>query len=284
MKKITSPVIYFFSFLLKIIIFPIRAYFRFLSKEYRFIKLSPNKKGYIYYFDKNKKKTFSVKSRNFIDSVTADQIFTQNDYDINFLSRGKEIKKTYDQIVSSGRDCIIIDCGANIGLSARYFAEEFPKAKIIAIEPNYKNYSLAIENCNDFSNVDVRHCAIGSSEGYVTIENSDADDNAFRTIKSESQKEIKMISINQILNEFEGAELLITKIDIEGFEEDLFSANTQWVNNSFLIIIELHDWCYPKQAKSKSFLKVISSKNRDFIYRNENIFSISNDTDHNSLP
>lgn len=34
----------------------------------------------------------------------------------------------------------IIDCGANIGLSAIYYANAYPQAKIIAIEPDRSNF------------------------------------------------------------------------------------------------------------------------------------------------
>ena len=60
--------------------------------------------------------------------------------------------------------------------------------------------------------------------------------------------------------------LFITKIDIEGFEDDLFSSNTDWIDDCLLLIIELHDWMMPKTANSNNFLKAISAKKRDFVY------------------
>lgn len=38
------------------------------------------------------------------------------------------------------------------------------------------------------------------------------------------------------------ADPFIVKVDIEGFEADLFSANTQWVGRTPIIITELHNW------------------------------------------
>ena len=67
------------------------------------------------------------------------------------------------------------------------------------------------------------------------------------------------------------------KIDIEGFENELFSKNTEWIDNFPIIIIELHDWMLPKTCKSSNFLSSISKKNRDFLYSGENIFSIKNE-------
>ena len=37
-----------------------------------------------------------------------------------------------------------------------------------------------------------------------------------------------------------------------------------------------HDWLLPKQQNSGNFLRQISSRNRDFVFHGENVFSISN--------
>ncbi len=72
-------------------------------------------------------------------------------------------------------------------------------------------------------------------------------------------------------------EPFIAKIDIEGFEENLFSADTEWVSRFPIIIIELHDFYFAKQGKSAPFLKTVAPLNRDFIYVDENVFSIDNE-------
>ena len=69
----------------------------------------------------------------------------------------------------------------------------------------------------------------------------------------------------------------IVKIDIEGFESDLFAENTDWVNDFPVLIIEMHDWLFPGQRTSSNFLKTIARLDRDFVYLGENVFSIRND-------
>ena len=88
---------------------------------------------------------------------------------------------------------------------------------------------------------------------------------------------IEIITIHEILSIQADSSPFIVKIDIEGFEDDLFSMNTEWVSMFPLFIIETHDWMLPRQGNSRNFLSVIASQNRDFIHRGENIFSISND-------
>jgi hypothetical protein len=68
----------------------------------------------------------------------------------------------------------------------------------------------------------------------------------------------------------------ILKIDIEGFEKDLFSRNLAWIDKFPILIIELHDSTHEGTSNSNNFLSAISKRNRDFLYFGENIFSISN--------
>lgn len=248
-----------------------------LFSRSRYLRLVPFDKGKIYFYDRMEKSFFNVRVRDRIDSSTADEIFTRNDYDLRFLKRYDELLEQYKHICSLNKKPLIIDCGANIGFSAMHFATTFSKSMVVSIEPEVNNFSLMKENCNGIGNIEFLNMAIGSSDGYVSINNADADNNAFRTSRSESgEGDIEVISVNSILQRHKELVPFIIKIDIEGFEDDLFSTNTEWVDSFPLLIIETHDWMLPKQSNSHNFLKVISNQNRDFIHRGENVFSISN--------
>ena len=110
----------------------------------------------------------------------------------------------------------------------------------------------------------------------MRIEDPDAGHNAFRTVRSVGTEGIDVLTIDRVMKEFDTAVPFIVKIDIEGFESDLFSSNTEWIRRFPLILIELHDWLLPGQACSQNFLKAISAENRDFVHQGETIFSISN--------
>ena len=85
-----------------------------------------------------------------------------------------------------------------------------------------------------------------------------------------------MISISNILEIYPDTIPFITKVDIEGFEGQLFSNNTQWMDKFYLIALEVHDWMLPKQGISKNFLSAHSKLNRDFYLRGDTVFSIKN--------
>lgn len=63
---------------------------------------------------------FYDQKQEHIFKIVYDEIFIREDYSV-------PLKR---------EDPIIIDCGANIGLASLYFAGKFPKAKILAFEPN----------------------------------------------------------------------------------------------------------------------------------------------------
>ena len=49
------------------------------------------------------------------------------------------------------------------------------------------------------------------------------------------------------------ADRKIIKIDIEGSEQELFSQNIEWLDKFKIILIEPHDWMYPKKNTFHNF-------------------------------
>lgn len=241
----------------------------------RFISLSLPIFSHQRFYDKKNKRVFSIQIRDVVDWYTANQIFISHDYDLMELNRYVDIIEYYLNLSNKNKKPLIIDCGGNIGLASRYFSITYPKAKIICIEPNIENVIQA--KSNNLSGVNFYESAIGSLDSYGTIIDTGLGNNAFR-ICNDGAGDTKIISFDTILNhpDFSDAVPFIVKIDIEGFENELFSKNTEWIEKFPVLIIELHDWMLPRTANSSNFLKKISSLNRDFIYRGENIFSISN--------
>src|SRR5688572_14359002 len=50
----------------------------------------------------------------------------------------------------SSENPVIIDCGANMGVSVLFFAKEYPKARIIAFEPDAAIYDVLQKNIASF--------------------------------------------------------------------------------------------------------------------------------------
>lgn len=232
--------------------------------------------------DKEKNEKFSVKIRDKIDLAVIHQIFYSEDYRLRRLTRYQDISDCYKKLIVNGKTPLILDIGANSGMASVYFAREFPEAKIIAIEPDLGNYQLIKFNTAKYSDrVIAIQAGISSQDGKGTITNNNDANWAFRTELSHTG-DLTMTSVNTLLNQYidQSTTPFLVKIDIEGFEQNLFSESTQWVDNFALLIIELHDWMLPKTANSSAFLKCISKLNRDFAFNGENVFSIKNNVPH----
>lgn len=220
---------------------------------------------------KNTIKVLRVNSN--IDITTLDHTFLQEQYD---LRKWKQyihlIKKNY------GQKKYLLDLGANAGYSANYFSEQIPEINIIAIEPEENNFKTAKINLSKNENVELLLGAIGGASGFAKIKNDCQESNAFqvdRTITS-FENSIRIYSICEIMKNYEIDNFFIVKIDIEGFEEDLFSVDLEWVDDTDIIIIELHDWLFPFQGKSANFIRAISNRNRDLVVDGENLISFKN--------
>ena len=79
------------------------------------------------------------------DWFTFDQIFINEDYNLKALKRYPEFEALYAKYSAEGVP-LILDLGANIGLSSVYFHHIWPNSKIIAVEPSEDNFKVLREN------------------------------------------------------------------------------------------------------------------------------------------
>lgn len=211
------------------------------------------------------------------DLRTFRQIFLKRDYDLRRLARGADVAAIYASIVDHGVP-LILDLGANIGLASLYFAKNWPRARIISVEPARDNYLLMCDNIAAHSSIQPVHAAVAVRTGAVRIADPGEGAWAYRTETATpgSDGAIAALSVPDLLMMAPACVPFIAKIDIEGFEKDLFATNTEWVSKFPILVVELHDWMFPRSASSRSFLRTISQLDRDFVTSGENIFSISN--------
>ncbi|MBT8517347.1 FkbM family methyltransferase [Polynucleobacter paneuropaeus] len=248
--------------------------YAFIFKK-RYIFLSPPHINNQVLLDRVKKTIFKLKIDGHIDYATLNQIYFKEDYDLKKLKRYPDISSHYEILVKRGVTPLIVDCGGNIGLASRYFSDNYPNSKLLCIEPESGNLSKAI--INNGKDVDFYEAAVGCESGAGNLCDPGLGNNAFQ-VEQNPLGELHILSINEILKSYPQSKFapFIIKIDIEGFESDLFLKNTDWIDFFPVLIIELHDWMLPRQKTSANFLKRISELDRDFVFFSENIFSISN--------
>jgi hypothetical protein len=61
------------------------------------------------------------------------------------------------------------------------------------------------------------------------------------------------------------------KVDIEGFEADLFASNTDWLDDVSVVIVEPHDWLLPGRGTSLSFQLELARRAFEVLVSGENL-------------
>ena len=254
------------------------------KRQRRYLELSPKLARRQVLYDRRLKRRVEVEVRNDIDLGTLGQVFTSEHYELGQLPRCAELLAFRDAVLAAGKTPLIIDAGGNVGFASRYFADNHPGSAVVCIEPDAGNAEQARRN-NDPQCVSVLQAAIGSQASRGRIVNAGAENNAFRIERSEEGSgaageagSVEIVSINDLLQRYSSPEYVpfIAKIDIEGFEAELFSRNTEWIARFPLLIVELHDWMLPRSASTRPFLRAMADQDRDFLYFGENVFSVSN--------
>lgn len=206
------------------------------------------------------------------------QVILNGEYDIRSFAQGENIDVFYRQAIAEGKRPLIIDCGANIGLSGIWFSRLFPQAQILAIEPSPDNIAVAKQNLRAYPNVMLLQGAVWDHSANLTIFETDVDPWAYQVVEAteeygkNSSNGLKSFTIAELIKLANTEEILIVKIDIEGAEESLFRSNTDWVANTALIAIELHDWKFPKRHASASFIRSFANLDFDLVQSGETMF------------
>jgi len=205
------------------------------------------------------------------------QMFEAEHYALRRLRRGAELTALYRKMADAGERPLIVDAGANIGASVVYFALSFPRAHIVALEPAQNNFAVLQANAAGLD-ADLRRAAIGAAAGSAALVDPGEGEWGYRVQAGASGEETPVLAASRLVAEKRAAghRPFIAKIDIEGGEADLFSADTGWVDEFPLVIVELHDWLLPRSASSRNFLRCVAALDRDFVFIGENVFSIGN--------
>ena len=136
---------------------------------------------------------------------------------------------------------LIVDAGAHIGCASRWFAQAFPDARVIALEPEFENYKLLVRNAAGF---DIHPYLTGlvGTPGIIRVADRDRGTWGCRTERVDTYERgaVTGVTMAQVLD---GQKLapFVVKIDIEGAERDVFEGDVSWLDRVPVVIIEMHD-------------------------------------------
>lgn len=158
------------------------------------------------------------------------------------------IQKEYDVPIINPAPKLIIDGGANIGCSTIFFANRYPAAKVLAVEPDPSNYARLLANSCMYPNIIPINAALWNKKTWLKIKNYEYGHMALQVEEMDQPEEGAIASLT-VMDLLEFAELDyidILKLDIECAERQVFDDNSSaWLDKVGVIILELHDWIEP---------------------------------------
>jgi FkbM family methyltransferase len=134
---------------------------------------------------------------------------------------------------------VIIDCGANIGLSVLYMKTKYPAAKIVAFEPDAINFSLLKKNVTAYhlTDVELRNEAVWKENTTLEfVSEGTLDSQLASSTDQKNTVRVTATRLKDLLNQ----KIDFLKIDIEGAEYEVLKDCGAGLKNVEHLFIEYH--------------------------------------------
>jgi FkbM family methyltransferase len=159
------------------------------------------------------------------------------------------------------QDSLFLDIGANIGAFSIPAAKHLKKSngKVIAVEasPTIFPYFKKNVEINNLENIELFSLAVTNSN-HNSVDFYEAPTEKFGTGSISPQFQstpirVKTITIDSILNDQELAKVSFMKIDVEGYEAEVFEGASGLFNspNPPMVLFEFCDWAEARKLKGK---------------------------------
>jgi FkbM family methyltransferase len=171
------------------------------------------------------------------------------------------------------RPQVILDAGANIGLATVFFKMYYPDSTVVAIEPDDANCEMFQLNTRGLDKVHLLHGGLWPDAGQsLRIKNRGAAPWLFQCEPADAG--VPTFTIADICARFSFSRIDILKIDIEGNERELFSRNTDWLDMTYNMFVELHDHLSP--GASQCLINAIAGRGFSIGFSGENLVLTKN--------
>lgn len=143
---------------------------------------------------------------------------------------------------------VIVDAGANAGLSSVFYANKFPHSRIIAVEPEPSNYEMLLKNTAPYPGITPVHAALWKENGTLNLFDTGAGNTTFRVAETADSKgthgagRVRAVTLEKLMADYGLERIDLLKMDVEGAEKEIFEHSSAWIDRVGLIAVELHDW------------------------------------------
>lgn len=143
---------------------------------------------------------------------------------------------------------LILDCGANVGLATVCLLRLFPRARVIAVEPDADNLAVLERNVRPRRDrVDVIRAGVWSRPAHLVCH----DPGTFahvewsrqvRECAADTPGSLPAVTVGDLLARSGCDRVAVLKMDIEGAEVVVFDADAaDWLDRTDAMAIELHE-------------------------------------------
>lgn len=160
------------------------------------------------------------------------------------------VVKRWNDFLCDKKDPVILDCGANIGISAIHYKQIFPQAVITSFEPDPRACESLRRNlvANNISDVEVVEKALWTSNGRADFFSEGADANRL-AIEHDEAKQLTALTPSAKQCDVETVRLAdylakgkfdLVKLDIESAEAEVIVDCGETLHNVSNLVIEFH--------------------------------------------
>jgi FkbM family methyltransferase len=143
-------------------------------------------------------------------------------------------------------DPLVIDCGANIGMSVIYFKYLYPKARIIAFEPDPNIFAVLERNVRTFElqDVELHRKAVWNARTKLRF----AADGSIggKLVEASNDPTLPLVGCER-LRDYLDQKVDFLKLDIEGAEYEVIRDCERSLKNVNLLFVEYHSDVHQEQ-------------------------------------
>src|SRR5438552_3271017 len=137
---------------------------------------------------------------------------------------------------------LILDCGANVGVTVHYWKHLYPAAKVIAFEADPEIYKMLEANCKTLSGVELHNCAVWTREETLRFSSNRSVGGRLSHL-SEAGECSQLCEVPTVrLRDFLDRKIDFLKLDIEGAEHEVIADCADRLKNIEKLFVEYHSF------------------------------------------
>lgn len=137
---------------------------------------------------------------------------------------------------------VIVDAGANIGVTSIFYANRYPWARIFAIEPEISNFEMLVKNATPYKTIIPIHGALWSRATSVAVCGAQKFGHwGVRVSEKPSIVSVLAFTVADLMKQYQINFIDILKLDIEGAETEVFETSDSWIDKVGALAVETHD-------------------------------------------